>query len=72
MIVFDILIMLKFYKGGDKMKESYVIVQANGEKFKEILNKRLNEGYEIKSSNISISKDPFNPYMFYALLVKEC
>lgn len=54
------------------MKESYIILQANGEKFKEILNKKLNENYEIKASNVSISKDPFNPYMFYALLEKEC
>lgn len=54
------------------MKESYIILQGDGEKFKEILNKKINENYEIKASNVSISKDPCNPYMFYALLEKEC
>ena len=54
------------------MKKSKVIIQKEGKTFEEVLNKNLNEGYEIKASNMLTTKDPFSPYGFYALLVKEC
>ncbi len=54
------------------MTECKVIQQGNKKNFEEIINKYLNEGYKIESTNMFTSKDPFNPYVYYALLTKEC
>lgn len=54
------------------MKESKVIQQTEIKLFEESINKRLNEGYKIISSNMLTTKDPFKPYAYYALLEKEC
>lgn len=54
------------------MKECKVIQQPDIKLFEENINKRLNEGYKIVNSNMLTTKDPFRPYAYYALLVKEC
>lgn len=54
------------------MKETKVILEPNREKFKEIIEKLINENFEIKASNFTMTKDPLKPYVYYALLIKEC
>lgn len=54
------------------MKKCKVIQQAELKQFEAAIDKKLNEGYKIESTNMFTSKDPFRPYIYYALLTKEC